>query len=65
MPSSVIRFYFYDAKRAELTIVFQTGRQYIYRDVPPEIYEAMQRAESLGEYFNANVKDHYRFTKKK
>jgi len=65
MPSSVIRLYFYDAKRSELTIVFQTGRQYIYSDVPPEIYEGIQQAESLGEYFNANIKDHYRFRKKK
>ena len=65
MPSTVIRLYFYDAGRSELTIIFQTGRQYIYRDVPPGIYEGMQQAESLGEYFNANIKDHYRFTKKK
>ncbi len=65
MPSSFIRLYFYDAKRAELTIVFQTGRQYIYSEVPPEVYQRMQQAESLGEYFNANVKDHYPFRKKK
>jgi hypothetical protein len=65
MPSSVIRFHVYDPKDRALTIVFQTGRIYIYDDVPPQVADGLERAESKGEYFNAHIKDRYRFRKKK
>jgi hypothetical protein len=39
-----------------LSVVFKAGTQYIYYDVPEEIFEGMKGAESKGKYFNANVK---------
>ncbi len=39
MPSAVIRTFFYDASRQELRIVFQTGRQYLYKEVPEAIFD--------------------------
>jgi hypothetical protein len=64
MPSRVIRFFRYDTDSRELLVVFQSGRKYAYHDVPPETYEGMASAFSKGEYFNANVRDRFRFTEK-
>ena len=33
-----------------------SGRGYSYFDVPAEVFEAMRRSFSKGEYFNASVK---------
>ncbi len=59
MPSTVIRSARYDAKRCELTVVFQSGRRYAYGDVPTEIFVALESAPSRGEYFNRFVRDSF------
>jgi len=64
MPSSVIRFYRYDAERRELSVVFQTKRRYIYRDVPEEVYAALNAAPSKGEFFNLHIRDKFPFVRK-
>lgn len=63
MPSSVIRRFDYDEADRRLDITFVSGRVYAYHDVPPEVAAAMRAAFSKGEYFNAEVKDSYRFTR--
>jgi hypothetical protein len=42
-----------------LSVVFKAGTQYLYYDVPEEIYDGMRTAESKGKYFNANVKGQF------
>lgn len=61
MPSSVIRSYRYDSDRRALAIVFQSGRRYVYEDVPAETYASMQAAISKGAYFNRNIRDSFTF----
>ena len=61
MPSAVIRSYEYCASRRELRVTFQSGRSYVYQDVPSESYSAMKNAFSKGEFFNANIRDRYTF----
>jgi hypothetical protein len=61
MPSSVIRRYEYDAAERVLAIDFTTGRRYLYFDVPEEEVEAMRAVTSKGRYFNARIRDRYRF----
>jgi hypothetical protein len=61
MPSTVIRSFSYDPASAALSITFQSGRQYVYCDVPEEIYTAMKAAFAKGEFFNSHVRDHYSF----
>jgi hypothetical protein len=63
MPSTVIRFYRYDAASRRLTVVFRSGRRYVYVDVPKAIYEAMNGASSKGEFFNTHIREHYRFVR--
>jgi lysyl-tRNA synthetase class 2 len=61
MPSSVIRAYRYDPLDHQLDVLFVSGRQYRYFDVPEQTYQEMRRAFSKGQYFNANVRDQYRY----
>ena len=62
MPSTVIRRFDYRPDERELEILFTTGRRYVYRDVPPEIAEALRGAFAKGRYFNARIRDNYDFT---
>jgi len=62
MPSSVIRTASYDPDRAQLDILFTTGRRYLYHRVPPEEADSFRAAYSKGRYFNAHIRDAYDFT---
>ena len=44
-----------------LQIRFQSGRAYAYFDVPEQVYSELMRASSHGSYFNAHIKDVYRY----
>jgi hypothetical protein len=61
MPSSVIRRFSYRAERRELNVEFVTGRVYLYFDVPPDEVLSLRAAFSKGRYFNAHIRDRYRF----
>ncbi|CAN5750535.1 hypothetical protein BH11PSE3_BH11PSE3_23710 [soil metagenome] len=61
MPSSVIRFYRYDAAKRELVVIFTSGLKYRYSDVPAEIHNGLEDAESKGEFFNRQIRDRYAF----
>jgi len=61
MPSSVIAESQYDPEARALTVTFTTGRIYRYRNVPPEVVQAFNLAFSKGRFFNARIRDHYRF----
>jgi KTSC domain-containing protein len=63
MPSTVIRSFTYHAAQNQLEITFQSGRRYVYERVPPEIYEAMKKAFSKGEFFNEHIRDRFTFTR--
>ncbi len=63
MPSSVIRHFWYDPAHQKLDVVFVSDNRYRYHDVPEETYRGMRRASSKGEFFNAHVRDQFRFTR--
>lgn len=62
MPSTVIRSLHYRPERAELDIIFVTGRRYKYRDVPQTEADAFANAYSKGRHFNAHIRDRFAFT---
>jgi hypothetical protein len=64
MPSSVIRAYRYYPAERRLDILFLTGRLYSYHEVPQEVYDAMRDTFSKGEFFNAHIRDRYRYTRR-
>lgn len=53
----------YDAKYLILEIEFQSGSVYQYFDVPEFEFQSLMQADSHGKYLNANIKDHYRYTR--
>jgi KTSC domain-containing protein len=59
MPSTAIRSLFYDSAKRGLSVTFVTGRRYIYADVPKEVFEAFETAESRGAFFNHAIRDRY------
>jgi len=60
MPSTVIKTFSYDETRRELHITFVTARQYIYEDVPADVYAAMRSAFAKGSFFNREIRNRYR-----
>ncbi len=63
MPSSVIRTFHYEPDQRRLNVVFVGGRRYAYHSVPARLASAMKQALSKGEFFNAHIRDHFRFTR--
>lgn len=61
MPSSVIRAFDYRPSIEELEILFATGRRYVYFVVPSSAVAALRAAPSKGRYFNARIRDRYRY----
>ena len=64
MPSSVLQFFHYDAERHELLIGFQSGKRYVYENVPPDVAAGLKAARSRGEYFNDHIRDRYSFRRR-
>jgi hypothetical protein len=64
MPSSVIRAFRYLADESQLEVTFVSGRRYRYLKVPETLYRDMCAAFSKGEFFNANIRDHFDFVRR-
>ncbi len=48
----------YDSSRCIARVMFKSGDQYDYYGVAASIIFAWQRAESIGRYFNIEIKQH-------
>ena len=63
VESSAIARVDYDAAAQLLRVRFMSGRRYRYEDVPREVYERFVAAPSKGQFFNAEIRDRYDYTK--
>ena len=63
VDSSNIEAIGYDDDSQELHIRFLSGGNYVYSDVPREIFDDLINAPSKGSFLNREVKGVYRFTK--
>ena len=59
VESSAIVSVGYDSKSKTLEIEFPSGHVYQYLDVPASAHKALLNADSLGQFFNAGIKDCY------
>ncbi len=63
MPSlegSPFEAIYYSEPRHELLACFrEIGSTYVYEGVPPEEYEALLNADSVGRYFNNHIRDQF------
>jgi hypothetical protein len=60
---TVIERFTYDDGRQELVVVFRSGRAYVFHDVSADMAAALRGALAKGEFFNAEIRDRYRFTR--
>ncbi len=63
VESSAIRAVDYNRPTRRMTVVFRSGTQYDYTDVPEAEYVALLNAESIGRYFSANIRPRYKYRK--
>ena len=61
IPSAVIKAYSYDPSAKELRIKFRSEGIYVYQDVPPDTFDALNAAFSKGEFFAAHIRNNYTF----
>lgn len=47
----------------DLLVKFNSGAIYEYKDVPEEVFDALLSAESVGKYFNKEIKGKFTFRK--
>jgi hypothetical protein len=59
VDSSAVVSVGYDRKSKTLEIEFPSAHVYQYFDVPADEHKALLNADSLGQYFNAEIKDCY------
>ena len=61
--SSAVERVGYDHPRRELYIVYAGGREYLYRGVPPHVFQRLQAVEasgeSVGQFVNWRIKPIY------
>jgi hypothetical protein len=51
---------YYSEPRHQLMARFhEIGSTYVFEGVPPEEYEALMAADSVGSYFNSHIRDHF------
>ena len=65
VASSVIAEVRYDDDRELLEVLFHNGRVYRYLDVPAAEFQALIGADSVGRYFNQEIRTRYEVLKKK
>lgn len=56
VSSSNIAAVAYDSDQALLGVQFVNGTEYHYFGVPPDVYNALLGAPSVGQYFNTYVR---------
>lgn len=58
--SSVVKYGSYNPENQELTLDL-LGKEYVYFNVPQEIWDNLVKASSQGAYFNWAIKNQFSF----
>lgn len=61
VKSSMFSHIKYDLDRFVLSVRFTNGKVRAYQQVPPELYEEMMVAESIGKFYNSEIKGKFAF----
>jgi hypothetical protein len=51
----------YNEKTYELDVIFRTGEEYRYKNVPLVIYQGLMSAKSHGQYMHKKVLGRYKY----
>jgi len=60
--SSSVKSVGFDSDIGDLQIDFQSGRSYLYADVPETVYENLMESDSIGTFVNDKIKPKYNYT---
>lgn len=63
VSSSTIARIGYDPQTQMLVVEFHNGMTYQYFDLPPQVHAEMMQSPSLGKYFGAAIRGHYRYAR--
>ena len=55
----MIRSFDYEESTQTLRVEFYNGSVYKYHDVPKEVNQELESAPSVGQYFNAHIREKY------
>ena len=65
VDSTTIRSIGYDPEteniKSRLTVIFNSGGEYVYEGVPKELWNRLRMAKSIGRLFVQEIKHNYRF----
>lgn len=53
----------YDEEKSELHVLFKSGYEYVYNEVPPAVYQEFLDSDSKGRYLNERIKGRYNYAK--
>ena len=59
VQSEMLKLVGYDDRLRILEVVFNTGDQYQYKEVPADEFEGLMSAESIGQYMHKHIIGHY------
>lgn len=62
VSSSLVKSIGYDRQTETLEIEFGSGRVYQYYGVPGRLHVEIMQAPSKGQFFNACIKDQFRYS---
>lgn len=48
-------------EKDKLHVVFKNNKEYVYLNVPENVFNELMKAESFGTVFNKHVKNDYKF----
>lgn len=63
VESSLFNAVGYNPLEKILELDFKSGEVYHYYDVPPEVYQSLLKAESLGQFFHSDIDGVYTYRK--
>jgi hypothetical protein len=63
VQSSQVESIGYDAATKTMAVQFHNGGLYRYDGVPPDVYEAALKAQSVGKFLAQSIKKQYRHHK--
>ena len=49
-----------DYENGELTVYFRNGKNYVYHNVPEDVFQQFITSPSKGKFYNQYIKNHYR-----
>jgi hypothetical protein len=61
VDSTMVKNIEYNYKSRKMVVEFHSGAKYVYKEMAEAVYTKFKHSESIGQHFNAQIKDVYDF----